>query len=61
MKAKLDFLDDTTPEIESAFWEALGGRPDAIAPPMADDGPTATEEERLQYKLWHISDDSGSV
>ena len=43
MKAKLDFLQGATEEIENAFWEAMGGRPDSIAPAMPDEPPAGTE------------------
>ena len=59
MKAKLDFVQEM--DDQSAFWEALGGRPAQIKPAVPDEPPAGTEDERLQYKLWHISDDSGSI
>ena len=59
MKAKLDFVQEM--EDQSAFWEALGGRPASIKPATPDEPPAGTEEERLMYKLWHVSDDSGAI
>ena len=61
MKAKLDFVQDATPENQAAFWEALGGQPASIAPAQPDEPPAGTEDERMQYKLWHVSDDSGQM
>jgi len=61
MKAKLDFYDGASPEVQEAFWAALGGRPDVIAPATPDEVPAGSEEERLRYALFHVSDASGSI
>ena len=61
MKANLEFVDGTSAEVENAFWEALGGRPAQIAPAKPDEVPAGTEEERLKYALWHVSDATGSM
>ena len=61
MKANLEFVDGSSAEVENAFWEALGGRPAQIAPAKPDEPPAGTEEERLRYALWHVSDATGSM
>lgn len=59
--ARVDFVQSMQDADQAPFWDALGGRPDSIAPPLPDDVPAGTEDERMQYKLFHISDDSGSI
>jgi hypothetical protein len=62
MKAKLDFMEAaSSEETWAAFWEALGGKPTTISPAVPDEGPSATEDERMAYKLFHISDSTGSM
>lgn len=61
MKAKLDFVQEAAPEKQTEFWEALGGQPASIAPAVPDEAPPGTEDERMRYKLYHVSDDTGSV
>lgn len=61
MKAEIIYPEDASEEIQNEFWELLGGKPAEINPAIPDDAPTASEDERLQYKLWHISDDSGEI
>lgn len=47
--------------MQAAFWEALGGQPATIAAATPDEPPAGTEDERLSYKLFHVSDESGSI
>ena len=60
-KAKLDFVQEIDQAGQDAFWTALGGRPASIAAAIPDEAPAGTEDERMAYKLWHISDDSGAI
>lgn len=61
MKASLSFVREEPEANQVKFWEALGGKPATIKPAMPDDAPSGTEEERLQYKLFSVSDASGEV
>lgn len=61
MKASLSFVREEQEANQAKFWEALGGKPATIKPAMADDAPSGTEEERLMYKLFHVSDATGDI
>ena len=61
MKARVEFVQVMKEEDQAPFWEQLGGKPASIAPATPDEIPPGTEDERMQYKLFHISDDSGSM
>ena len=61
MNARLDFVQELDDAGQQPFWDALGGRPASIAAATPDEPPAGTEDELLAYKLWHISDDSGSI
>ena len=46
-------------ETEVNFWKALGGKPDSISPAKADE-EVKHEGDRTEYRLWHLSDTTGS-
>lgn len=61
MKATLTFVQECDAAGQAPFWEALGGQPASIAAGTPDEPPAGTEDERMQYKLWHVSDSTGSM
>ena len=60
-KSRVDFVQTMAEGDQAPFWDALGGRPASIKPATPDEVPAGSEEERLRYRLFHVSDDSGSV
>ena len=58
-KATLHYPRTMGGEVEDAFWNALGGRPAQVNPAVPDD--PVSEEERMKYSFWHVSDASGSL
>lgn len=47
------------PDIETEFWEVLGGKPAQIKPAVPDDVPT--EDEQLMHKLFEIKAEGNTV
>jgi len=47
-------------ETEANFWKALGGKPASISPAKVDE-EVKHEGDRTEYRLWHLSDATGSV
>ena len=48
-------------ETEGNFWKALGGKPSSINPPKLDEEVKYDGGDRNAYRLWHLSDSTGSV
>ena len=61
-KPTLHHTRDVGGEIEQRFWASLEGSQSDVQPPMPDEEESnASEEERMKYRFWQISDDSGKI
>jgi len=60
-KPSLFYPRDEGGESEAEFWEALGGQPATIRAAVPDTAPSASEDELLQYSLFHVSDATGEM
>ena len=47
-------------ETEENFWKALGGKPASISPAEPDE-ESKGEEDQTKYRLWRVSDMTGSI
>jgi len=61
MKAVLHYPQDMGGETEDNFWKALGGKPAQINPAKPDEEIKFDGADRSSYRLWHLSDATGSV
>ena len=61
MAARVEYVQEMAEADAQVFWDQLGGKPASIAPATPDEAPPGTEEERMRYKLWHLSDASGEL
>jgi hypothetical protein len=59
MKCKL-FYPQTDENAAKTFWEKLGGK-GTVAAASPDEGANVSEAEQMAFKLYHISDASGSM
>merc|ERR1712127_25592 len=49
-------------DVEATFWAALGGSLADVQPANKDDEKKVVSEEDItMYRLWHVSDSSGSM
>lgn len=47
-------------ETEEKFWKALGGKPSTISPAEPEE-ESKGEEDQTKYRLWRVSDMTGSL
>jgi hypothetical protein len=59
---KIDYPMDMGGDCEAAFWAALGGSAADVQPATPDDeSKNVSEADATMYRLWHVSDASGSM
>jgi hypothetical protein len=59
-KSVLNYPQDMGGEVEETFWKALGGKPASISPAKGDE-EVKEEGDRMSYRLWHLTDATGSI
>jgi hypothetical protein len=47
--------------VDAEFWGHLGGKPDVINPPTADNEAEAGDDADLKYALFKISNETGGI
>lgn len=61
MHSRVEYIQEMAEPDQAPFWDLLGGKPASITPATPDEPPAGTEEERMRYKLFHLSDASGEL